>query len=117
MYAKLINNTIRPAPKKLCHNGNTIFNPSPDILAEHGYLPVTYADMPTDAPSGQHYESGWEEGDKIVQTWTLTDDPVYPEPELSAEERISNLETTTDELKSTSDDIILMMADLIGGQE
>ena len=33
------------------------------------------------------------------------------------EERISNLETTTDELKSTSDDIILMMADIIGGQE
>lgn len=27
----------------------------------------------------------------------------------------SSLETTTDELKSTSDDIILMMADIIGG--
>lgn len=38
---------------------------------------------------GQHYESGWEEGDKIVQTWTLTDDPVYPEPELSAEEALN----------------------------
>ena len=34
-------------------------------------------------------ESGWEEGDKIVQTWTLTDDPVYPEPELSAEEALN----------------------------
>lgn len=32
---------------------------------------------------------GWKEGDKIVQTWTLTDDPVYPEPELSAEEALN----------------------------
>lgn len=46
-------------------------------------------DVQTDAPSGQHYESGWKEGDKIVQTWTLTDDPVYPEPELSAEEALN----------------------------
>ena len=87
MYAKLINNTIRPAPKKLCHNGNTIFNPSPDILAEHGYLPVTYADMPTDASTGQHYESHWEQNDtEIVQVWTLVDNPAEPEPELSADE-------------------------------
>ena len=116
MYAKLINNTIRPAPKKLCHNGNTIFNPPPDILAEHGYLPVTYADMPTDASTGQHYESHWEQTDtEITQVWKLVDDPIYPTPEPTPEERISNLETTTDELKSTSDDIILMMADIIGG--
>lgn len=90
MYAKLINNTIRPAPKKLFHNGNTTFNPSPDILAEHGYLPVTYADMPTDASNGQHYESHWEQNDtEIVQVWTLVDNPVEPEPELSADEALN----------------------------
>ena len=60
-------------------------------------------------------ESGWEEGDVIRQVWKLVDDPVYPMPEPTPEERISNLETTTDALKSTSDDIILMMADIIGG--
>lgn len=117
MYAKLQNGFLRSAPKTVQWQGHTVNNPSADKLAELGYKPVVYTDMPTDAPSGQHYESGWKEGDKIVQTWTLTDDPVYPEPELSAEERISNLETTTDELKSASNDIILMMADIIGGQE
>lgn len=90
MYAKLINNTIRPAPKKLCHNGNTIFNSSPDILAEHGYLPVTYADMPTDASTGQHYESNWEQNDtEIVQVWTLFDNSAETEPELSADEALN----------------------------
>lgn len=117
MYAKLENGYLRSAPKTVQWQGHTVNNPSADKLAELGYKPVVYTDMPTDAPSGQHYESGWEEGDKIVQTWTLTDDPVYPEPEPTPEERISSLETTTDELKSMSDDIILMMADLIGGQE
>ena len=94
MYAKLINNTIRPAPKKLCHNGNTIFNPPPDILAEHGYLPVTYADMPTDAPDGQHYESSWSQTDtEIAQVWTLVDNTAEPEPEVTQEERIEALES------------------------
>lgn len=117
MYAKLENGYLRSAPKTVQWQGHTVNNPSADKLAELGYKPVVYTDMPTDAPSGQHYESGWEEGDKIVQTWTLADDPDYPTPEPTPEERISNLETTTDELKSTSDDIVLMMADIIGGQE
>jgi len=117
MYAKLQNGFLHSAPKTIVLDGKTINNPFSEELEQIGYKPVLYTDMPTEAPSGQHYESGWEEGDKIVQTWTLTDDPVYPEPEPTPEERISSLETTTDELKSASDDIILMMADLIGGQE
>lgn len=89
MYAKLENGYLRSAPKTVQWQGHTVNNPSADKLTELGYKPVVYTDMPTDAPSGQHYESGWEEGDKIVQTWTLTDDPVYPEPELSAEEALN----------------------------
>lgn len=82
MYAKLINNTIRPAPKKVPYNGNTIFNPTEDVLLDLGYFPVTYTDMPTDAPEGQHYEYSWEQTDTaVVQVWALVDDPVYPEPE------------------------------------
>lgn len=115
MYAKLENGYLRSAPKTVQWQGHTVNNPSADKLTELGYKPVLYTDMPTDAPSGQHYESGWEEGDVIRQVWKLVDDPVYPMPEPTPEERISNLETTTDELKSTSDDIILMMADIIGG--
>ena len=116
--AKLMSGTLRSALKTVNYNGKLIFNPPEDVLLDMGYFPVTYTDMPTDASTGQHYESHWEQTDtEITQVWKLVDDPIYPTPEPTPEERIINLETTTDELKSTSDDIILMMADLIGGQE
>lgn len=38
-----------------------------------------------------------------------------PEPEPTAEERLNKLEPRTDALESTTDDMILLMADLIGG--
>lgn len=89
MHAKLINGTLRSAPKKVDYNGKTIFNPPEEILLDMGYLPVTYTDMPTDASNGQHYESHWEYTDtEIVQVWTLVDNPAEPEPELSAEEAL-----------------------------
>lgn len=118
MYAKLENGYLRSAPKTVQWQGHTVNNPSADKLAELGYKPVVYTDMPAEAVEGKHWESGWtEEANAIKQVWKLVEDPVYSTPEPTPEERISNLETTTDELKSTSDDIILMMADIIGGQE
>lgn len=89
MHAKLQNGFLRSAPKTIVLDGRTINNPYDSELEELGYKPVVYTDMPTDAPSGQHYESEWEEGDKIVQTWTLTDDPVYPTPEPTPEEALN----------------------------
>lgn len=38
-----------------------------------------------------------------------------PEPEHTAEERLNKLEPRTDALEDTTDDMILLMADLIGG--
>ena len=89
MYAKLQNGFLHSAPKTIVLDGKTINNPLPEELEQLGYKQVVYTDTPTDPPSGQHYASGWEDGDKIVQTWTLTDDPGYPEPELSAEEALN----------------------------
>lgn len=90
MYAKLVNGTLRSAPKKVDYNGKTIFNPPEDVLLGMGYLPVAYTDMPTDAPDGQHYESHWEQTDtEIVKVWTLVDNPTEPEPELSADEALN----------------------------
>ena len=90
MYAKLINGTLRSAPKKVDYNGKTIFNPPEEILLGMGYMPVTYTDMPTDASNGQHYESRWEQTDtEIVQAWTLVDNTAEPEPELSADEALN----------------------------
>lgn len=88
-HAKLINGTLRSAPKKVDYNGKTIFNPPEDVLLDMGYFPVTYTDMPTDDPSGQHYEPHWEQTDtEIVQVWTMVDNPAEPEPELSADEAL-----------------------------
>lgn len=91
MYAKLINNTIRSAPKRVQHNGCTVFNPPKEVLMELGYLPVTYTQMPSDAPDGQYYASRWEQTEtEIVQVWTLADLPDYTEPETDA--TLSDLE-------------------------
>ena len=38
-----------------------------------------------------------------------------PEPEPTQEERLESVEQRTDALESTTDDMILLMADLIGG--
>lgn len=118
MYAKLQNGMLRSAPKTVTWNGCTVNNPSADKLMELGYKPVVYTDMPTDAETGKHYESSWEESDtEIIQVWNLVDDPVYPEPEPTPEERLDKVEQRTDTLETTTDDIVLMMADLIGGNE
>lgn len=118
MHAKLKSGFLHSAPNTITLDGKTINNPLPEELEQLGYKQVMYVDMPTEVTEGKHWESGWtEEENAIRQVWKLVEDPVYPMPEPTPEERISNLETTTDELKSTSDDIILMMADLIGGQE
>ena len=82
MYAKLINDTLRSAPKKVDYNGKAIFNPPGDILQALGFCPVTYTDPPDDAPTGQHYESSWSQTDtEILQMWSLVGDPVVPDAE------------------------------------
>ena len=118
MHAKLKNGFLCSAAKTITLDGRTINNPYPEELEELGYKPVVYTDMPTEVTEGKHWESSWkEEENAIRQVWKLVEDPVYPTPEPTPEERIDKLETTTDELKATSDDIVLMMADIIGGQE
>lgn len=90
MHAKLQNGFLRSAPKTVVLDGKSINNPLPEELEQLGYKPVVYTDMPVDAPDGKHYESSWEEEtNAIKQVWTLVDDPVYPEPELSAEDALN----------------------------
>ncbi len=90
MHAKLQNGFLRSAPKTIVLDGRTINNPYPEELEQLGYKPVVYTDMPTEVTEGKHWESGWtEEENAIRQVWTLVEDPVYPEPELSAEEALN----------------------------
>lgn len=90
MHAKLSNGFLHSAPKTIVLDGRTINNPYDSELEELGYKQVVYTDMPVDAPDGKHYESGWtEEENAIKQVWKLVEDPVYPEPELSADEALN----------------------------
>ena len=90
MHAKLSNGFLRSAPKIITLDGRTINNPYPEELEELGYKPVVYTDMPTEVTEGKHWESGWtEEENAIKQVWTMVDDPVYPEPELNADEALN----------------------------
>lgn len=90
MHAKLSNGFLRSAPKTITFDGHTINNPYPEELEELGYKPVVYTDMPTEVTEGKHWESSWtEEENAIKQVWTLVDNPVYPEPELSAEDALN----------------------------
>lgn len=90
MYAKLQNGFLRSAPKTIVLDGRTINNPLPEELEQLGYKQAVYVDMPTEAVEGKHWEPGWtEEENAIRQVWTLVDVPVYPEPELSAEEALN----------------------------
>lgn len=89
MYAKLQNGFLRSAPKTITLDGKTINNPYDSELEQLGYKQVVYTDMP-DATEGKHWETSWEEEENAIrQVWKLVDDPVYPEPDLSAEEALN----------------------------
>ena len=75
MHAKLQNGYLRSAPKTVQWQGHTVNNPSADKLAELGYKPVLYTDMPTEVTEGKHWEPGWaEEENAIRQVWKLVED-------------------------------------------
>lgn len=72
MYAKLINDSLRVAPKKLVVGNDQIWNAPAATYLSQGWLPVIFTEAP-EAPEGYYYEPGWEEeGNTIVQTWILT---------------------------------------------
>ena len=90
MHAKLQNGCIRSAPKTITLDGKTINNPLPEELERLGYKPVLYTDMPTEVTEGKHWESSWEEEENAIrQVWKFVDNPVYPEPDLSADEALN----------------------------
>ena len=75
MFAKIINDALNIAPKKLLGDGVIVYNPPAEMYLAQGWKPVRFVDEP-EAPSGYHYDPGWSEtSDEIVQTWTLVEDP------------------------------------------
>ena len=76
MYGKLVNENLEYAPNRLIIGDIQVWNaPSEEYLAQ-GWFPVVFTEEPT-APTGYHYESGWEQdGNEIIETWTLVDNVV-----------------------------------------
>ena len=89
MRAKLIDGVFIPAPRKIQREigGETYvtYNPTDEMLAEQGWLPVVETDPPDNPPEGYHYEPTYtEESGKIVQGWELVEDP----PDISDSEAL-----------------------------
>lgn len=71
-YAKLVNNVLSLAPRKLRFGTFIIYNPPEQLLESNGYRPVIFADYP-EIEEGCIAVPGWEEQENaIVQTWTVT---------------------------------------------
>lgn len=95
MRAKIIDGVFTPAPRKINRTIDgqeyTTYNPTDEMLAEQGWLPVRYTDQP-EAPEGYHYEDSFVEDDgEIVQEWTLVEDPDPAEEEVSPDEAMDYL--------------------------
>ena len=85
-YAKLIDGTLVPAPRKLRNGDYVTYNPPVAMLEEHGFKPVRHTDPP-EVEEGFVAVPGWEETEEeIVQTWT-----VEPEGDISDAEALEIL--------------------------
>ena len=74
MHAKLINGSLKAVYNAIQCNGNTVINPSEDILLELGYLPVQYTDPPT-VDDGYYAAPRWVQTENaIVQEWKILPD-------------------------------------------
>lgn len=80
-YAKMIDGELLFAPNPIVIGDRQIGNPPNSVYEEQGYKPVRYTDPPVVEP-GYIAVPCWEDdGDEIVQTWSIE-----PEGDLSAEE-------------------------------
>lgn len=81
-YAKLINNNLIFAPNPIIIGDRQIGNPPGEVYEAEGYKPVVYTDPPVVEP-GYIAVPGWEDdGNEIVQTWTVELSPVSEEEAL-----------------------------------
>lgn len=70
-YAKLINDDLQYAPRRMRVGENIVYNPTPKMLEADGYLPVVETEPPT-VEDGYYAEPHWAVVDgEIVQSWTV----------------------------------------------
>ena len=86
-YAKLINSCPQYAPNPIIVDGRVLGNPTDEMLAKAGYLPVIDC-PPPEASEGYYYNPVYEEADgQIVQSWVAEELPPEPD-EVSPEEAL-----------------------------
>ena len=84
-YAKLIDGKLVLAPNPILVGGNYIGNPPGSVYEDAGYKPVVYTDPPT-VEEGYIAVPDWEEeGDEIVQTWSIEEEPDEVDDERAME--------------------------------
>ena len=115
MYAKIENDTLIPAPRRITLSGMQIFNPTADHLTQAGYKPVTETPIPEDpAPEGQHYEAQYtDSGDTITQGWTLVENEEVEPSGKTIEERVTDLETGQAEMDRIFEEVVNSEAGLL----
>lgn len=108
MYAKIENDTLIPAPRRITLFGMQIFNPTADHLTQSGYKPVTETPMPEEpAPDGQHYEPTYSDsGDTITQGWTLVEDEETEPTGKTIEQRVTDLEAGQAEMDRIFEEVV-----------
>ena len=108
IFAKLLNGVLSYAPKRITWQGRIVDNPTPAMLQELGYYPLTYMDMPGDAPEGQRYEAHWEQAEaEIIQVWVLMDDPDKPTLEEAKEQKLLEVSEACRQIIHAGVDVVL----------
>lgn len=93
IYGKIENGLLYTAPGCLESYGKVYYNPSAEMYAEHGYMPVIDTAAPTD---GKYYTCSWVQSDgKIVKLWSEATPPARA---VTLEERVTDCEDALIEL-------------------
>lgn len=87
-YAKIADGNIVFAPSRINDGDCIVYNPTVDMLVEHGYMPVRFTEPPV-TDDDHTAVSEWTQGDgEIVQRWVIVE---IDEEDISAEEVLSIL--------------------------
>lgn len=100
-YGTLTDGKLVFAPNPLTVGLFNVHNPSGEIYAAAGYLPIVdtpypQPDEPIDSEDLKYYVHSWEErGGRIVGVWTEAEPPVPDPVPPTLEERVSAVESYT----------------------
>ena len=92
-YKFIDSTTIKPATDKIIQIGDAyISNPTEDHFRQNGYTDLMVDAEPVYDAETQMTVPNYEDGDPIVQHWTVTDKPPVPVAPPSLEERVDACE-------------------------